>query len=161
MKEIVRQIRLRDLGGIIVIDFIDMDERKNRQKVMQALEEALKADRAPSKVLQFNDFGLVAITRKRVKQSLERTLGAPCPYCSATGLVKSVTTVCNEIYAELRKIRPHLESSDVTLRVNPEVAKELKSNNGRWLSEMEDLAGRPILVKGDALVHQEQFDIQF
>src|SRR5271166_4484986 len=77
IKEIVRQIRLRDLGGIIVIDFIDMDERKNRQKVMQALEEALRNDRAPSKVLQFNDFGLVAITRKRVKQSLERTLGEP------------------------------------------------------------------------------------
>ena len=90
IKEIVRQIRLRDLGGIIVIDFIDMDERKNRQKVMQALEEALKSDRAPSKVLQFNDFGLVAITRKRVKQSLERTLGTPCPYCDCTGFVKSV-----------------------------------------------------------------------
>ena len=74
IPEIVRQIRLRDLGGIIVIDFIDMDERKNRHKVMQALEEELKSDRAPSKVLQFNDFGLVAITRKRVKQSLERTL---------------------------------------------------------------------------------------
>ena len=87
IKEIVRQIRLRDLGGIIVIDFIDMDERRNRSKVMQALEEALKADRAPSKVLQFNDFGLVAITRKRVKQSLERTLGQPCPTCSATGMV--------------------------------------------------------------------------
>ncbi len=70
IKEIVRQIRLRDLGGIIIIDFIDMDERRNRQKVMQALEEALRSDRAPSKVLQFNDFGLVAITRKRVKQSL-------------------------------------------------------------------------------------------
>ena len=88
IKEIVRQIRLRDLGGIIVIDFIDMDERKNRQKVMQALEEALRSDRAPSKVLQFNDFGLVAITRKRVKHSLERTLGNPCPYCTGTGLVK-------------------------------------------------------------------------
>src|SRR5580704_4647986 len=81
IKEIVRQIRLRDLGGIIIIDFIDMDERRNRQKVMQALEEALRYDRAPSKVLQFNDFGLVAITRKRVKQSLERTIGSPCPYC--------------------------------------------------------------------------------
>ena len=74
VPEIVRQIRLRDLGGIIVIDFIDMDDRKNRYKVMAALEEALKSDRAPTKVLQFNDFGLVAITRKRVKQSLERTL---------------------------------------------------------------------------------------
>ena len=79
IKEIVRQIRLRDLGGIIVIDFIDMDERKNRQKVMQTLEEAMRVDRAPYKILQFNDFGLVAITRKRVKQSLERTLCAPVP----------------------------------------------------------------------------------
>ena len=90
IKEIVRQIRLRDLGGIIVVDFIDMDERKNRQKVMQALEEAMRADRAPYKILQFNDFGLVAITRKRVKQSLERTLCTPCPYCEGAGYVKSV-----------------------------------------------------------------------
>ena len=104
IKEIVRQIRLRDLGGIIVIDFIDMDERKNRQKVMMALEDALRNDRAPSKVLQFNDFGLVAITRKRVKQSLERTLAEPCPYCVGAGFVKSVPTVCNELYIEMRKM---------------------------------------------------------
>ena len=90
VKEIVRQIRLRDLGGIIVVDFIDMDERKNRQNVMQALEEAMRADKAPYKILQFNDFGLVAITRKRVKQSLERTLCAPCPYCEGAGYVKSI-----------------------------------------------------------------------
>ncbi|MGZ4899914.1 MAG: Rne/Rng family ribonuclease [Candidatus Angelobacter sp.] len=159
IKEIVRQIRLRDLGGIIVIDFIDMDERRNRAKVMQALEEALKADRAPSKVLQFNDFGLVAITRKRVKQSLERTLGQPCPTCSATGMIKSVTTVCNEIYVEMRKMARHFER-DVMVRVNPEVAKALKSNNGRWLQEMEELVKRTVLVKSDALLHPEQFDIQ-
>jgi ribonuclease E len=159
IKEIVRQIRLRDLGGIIVIDFIDMDERKNRQKVMQALEEALKADRAPSKVLQFNDFGLVAITRKRVKQSLERTLGQPCPTCQATGMIKSVTTVCNEIYVEMRKMARHFER-DVMLRVNPEVGKALKSNGGRWLQEMEDLTKKTILVKSDPLLHPEQFDIQ-
>jgi ribonuclease G len=159
IKEIVRQIRLRDLGGIIVIDFIDMDERKNRQKVMQALEEALKADRAPSKVLQFNDFGLVAITRKRVKQSLERTLGQPCPTCQATGMIKSVTTVCNEIYVEMRKMTRHFER-DIMLRVNPEVAKALKNNSGRWLQEMEELTKRTILVKSDPLLHPEHFDIQ-
>ena len=90
---------------------------------MQALEEALRADRAHSKVLQFNDFGLVAITRKRVKQSLERTIGSPCPYCEATGFVKNVNTVCNEIYVEMRKMSKDLEHSDVMLRVNPEVAK--------------------------------------
>jgi len=159
IKEIVRQVRLRDLGGIIIIDFIDMDERRNRQRVMQALEEELKHDRAPSKTLQFNDFGLVAITRKRVKQSLERTIGAPCPYCQSTGYVKSVTTVCNEIYVEMRKIAKHLEHEDVMLRVHPDVAKELKSNNAKLLNEMEELTKRTIIVKSDPAVHQEQFDI--
>jgi len=159
IKEIVRQVRLRDLGGIIVIDFIDMDERRNRQKVMQALEEALRSDRAPSKALQFNDFGLVAITRKRVKQSLERTIGAPCPYCQSTGFVKSVSTVCNEIYVEMRKIARHLEHADVMLRVNPEVAKALKSNNGRPLAELEELCKKTVIVKSDPALHQEQFDI--
>jgi len=159
IKEIVRQIRLRDLGGIIIIDFIDMDERRNRQRVMQALEEELRHDRAPSKVLQFNDFGLVAITRKRVKQSLERTIGAPCPYCQSTGYVKSLTTVVNEIYVEMRKIAKHLEHEDVMLRVNPDVAKELKGNNARLLNEMEELTKRTIIVKSDPALHQEQFDI--
>jgi Rne/Rng family ribonuclease len=159
IREIVRQVRLRDLGGIIIIDFIDMDERRNRQKVMQALEEALRADRAPSKVLQFNDFGLVAITRKRVKQSLERTIGSPCPYCQSTGFVKSVNTICNEIYVEMRKIANHLEHSDVMLRVNPEVAKALKANNARLLNEMEELTKKTIIVKSDPALHQEQFDI--
>jgi len=159
IREIVRQIRLRDLGGIIIIDFIDMDERRNRQRVMQALEEELRHDRAPSKTLQFNDFGLVAITRKRVKQSLERTIGAPCPYCQATGYVKSVTTICNEIYVEMRKIAKHLEHEDVMLRVHPDVAKELKTNNARLLNEMEEMTKRTIIVKSDPAVHQEQFDI--
>ena len=157
--EIVRQVRLRDLGGIIVIDFIDMDERKNRQRVMQALEEALKADRAPSKVLQFNDFGLVAITRKRVKQSLERTLGQQCPICTGTGMIKSVATVCNEIYVEMRKMARHFDH-DIILRVHPEVAKALKASNARWLQDMEELTKQTILVKSDALLHPEQFDMQ-
>jgi Rne/Rng family ribonuclease len=160
VKEIVRQIRLRDLGGIIVIDFIDMDERKNRQKVMVALEEALRADRAPSKVLQFNDFGLVAITRKRVKQSLERTLGEPCPYCVGAGFVKSVPTVCNEIYIEMRKVIKDHDRTDITLRVNPEVAKVLKASNGKLITEMEEYTGKTILVKSDPLLHQENFDLQ-
>ena len=160
VKEIVRQIRLRDLGGIIVIDFIDMDERKNRQKVMAALEDALRADRAPSKALQFNDFGLVAITRKRVKQSLERTLGESCPYCTGAGFVKSVPTLCNEIYIEMRKMIKEHDRTDISLRVNPEVAKALKANNGKLITEMEELTGKTVLVKSDAMLHQENFDIQ-
>jgi len=159
IPEIVRQIRLRDLGGIIIIDFIDMDERKNRNRVMAALEDELKKDRAPSKVLQFNDFGLVAITRKRVKQSLERTLSVPCSVCSGTGMVKSPVTVCNDIYIEMRKMQRHLDRGDVMLRVHPEVVKQLKASGAKWLQEMEEMVGKTILVKSDPSLHPEQFDI--
>jgi ribonuclease G len=159
IKEIVRQIRLRDLGGIIVIDFIDMDERKNRQKVMQALEEAMRADRAPFKILQFNDFGLVAITRKRVKQSLERTLCSPCPHCEGAGYVKSVQTVIGEILTEARKLAASIEGKDVMLRVHPDVAKVIKSHGNKYLEELEEVLRRPVLVKSDPQLHHEKFDL--
>jgi ribonuclease G len=159
VAEIVRQIRLRDLGGIVVVDFIDMDERRNRNKVVQALEEALRSDRAPTKMIAFHDFGLVAITRKRVKQSLERTLCEPCNYCEGAGWVKSPTTVCYEILAEVRKMKSQLEGDVVTLRVHPEVAKVLKSRDGALLSELEALAHKNFIVKGDSAMHQERFEI--
>ncbi len=159
IKEIVRQIRLRDLGGIIVVDFIDMDERKNRQKVMQVLEESMRVDRAPYKILQFNDFGLVAITRKRVKQSLERTLCSPCPYCEGAGYVKSATTVISEILQEAHKIVKAVEGDNVMLRVNPEVAKILKSNNNDHLEEIESILGKTVIIKSDPLLHQTKFDL--
>jgi len=159
VKEIVRQVRLRDLGGIIVVDFIDMDERRNRQKVMQSLEEAMRADRAPYKILQFNDFGLVAITRKRVKQSLERTLCMPCPYCEGAGYVKSAQTVVGEILQEAHKVAKAIEGKDVMLRVAPDVAKLLKSNQNSYLQELEEILGRTVLVKSDSQLHQEKFDL--
>jgi ribonuclease G len=159
IKEIVRQIRLRDLGGIIVVDFIDMDERRNRQKVMQALEEAMRADRAPYKILQFNDFGLVAITRRRVKQSLERTLCTPCPVCEGAGYVKSPRTVVSEVLTEARKLAPVVEGKEVILRVHPDVAKIVKSSPERYLEELEEILGRPVLVKSDPLLHPEKFDL--
>jgi ribonuclease G len=159
VKEIVRQIRLRDLGGIIVVDFIDMDERKNRQKVMQALEEAMRADRAPYKILQFNDFGLVAITRKRVKQSLERSLCAPCSTCEGSGYTKSVVTVVGEILQEAIKMRPNVDGvKNIVLRTHPEVAKFLKSNTNDFLEEIESVLKRSVMVKSDPLLHQEKFD---
>ncbi|MGH9581539.1 MAG: ribonuclease E/G, partial [Bryobacteraceae bacterium] len=159
VDEIVRQIRLRDLGGIIVVDFIDMDERKNRQKIMQALEEAMRADKAPYKVLQFNDFGLVAITRKRVKQSLERTLCSPCPYCEAAGYVKSVQTIIGEILVEAQKVASAIDSKDAVLRVHPEVAKVLKARDNEYLEELEETLKRPVLVKSDPALHHEKFDL--
>ena len=159
-KEIVRQIRLRDLGGIIVLDFIDMEERKNRQKVMAALEQELRSDRSPSKILQFNDFGLVAITRKRVKQSLERTLCTPCSYCGGGGMVKSSQTICYEILAEARRISKDVDHhNEVILRVNPEVAKALRGPERDVLAEIEAYLGGVVTLKSDPTVHQEQFDI--
>jgi ribonuclease G len=159
VNEIVRQIRLRDLGGIIVIDFIDMDERKNRAKVTQALEEALRSDRAPTKVIAFHDFGLVAITRKRVKQSLERTLCERCSYCSGSGWVKSITTVCYEILAEARKMASQIDGKVMTLRVHPEVAKFLKSREGVLVSELESLTHKEVVIKSDPVVNQERYEI--
>ncbi len=159
VQEIARQMRLRDLGGIIVVDFIDMDERKNRQKVMQALEEAMRRDRAPYKILQFNDFGLVAITRKRVKQSLERTLCSPCPYCDGAGYVKSVETIISDILNEAQKVAHTLEGPDVMLRVHPDVARVLKAKGKDYLQELEEIFGRPVMVTSDPVLHHEKFDL--
>ncbi|HEV2417661.1 MAG TPA: Rne/Rng family ribonuclease [Terriglobia bacterium] len=159
VMEIVRQIRLRDLGGIIVIDFIDMDERRNRVKVVQALEDALRRDRAPTKILAFNEFGLVALTRKRAKQSLERTLCEPCAQCSGAGWVKSVATVSNEIVAEARKMASQIDGKSMTLRVNPQVAANLKSKDGILLSEIEASSRKEVIIKSDPTVPQERFEI--
>ena len=159
VKEIVRQIRLRDLGGIIVLDFIDMEERKNRQKVFQAMEQELRKDRSPSKALQVSDFGLIIITRKRVKQSLERQLTEPCPYCSGRGVIKSTATICFEILAEMRKIRPDLNGHGVILRVNPDIARALNGEEKAVLRDLEQTLGRELVIKPDGQLHHEQFDL--
>jgi Rne/Rng family ribonuclease len=158
-KEIVRQMRLRDLGGIIVIDFIDMEERRNRDKVMAALEDALRGDRAPSKVLRFNEFGLVAITRKRTKQALERMLSQPCPYCTGSGMVKSVPTLCYEIQTEAHKMAPELSSGSVTLRVHPEIGKALKTRESSLIDELEQWTKKTVIIQADPTLHWEQYDI--
>jgi len=158
-KEIVRQMRLRDLGGIIIIDFIDMEERRNREKVMAVLEDALRADRAPSKVLRFNEFGLVAITRKRTKQALERTLCQPCPYCTGSGMVKSVPTLCYEIQTEARKMAPEMGTGSITLRVHPEISKALKTRESSLIEELERWTKKSIIIQADPTLHWEQYDI--
>jgi ribonuclease G len=158
-REIVRQLRLRDLGGIIVLDFIDMEERKNRQKVFQDLETALRRDRSPSKAIQVSEFGLIIVTRKRVKQSLERLLTDPCPYCSGTGTVKSTATICFDILSELRKVTSELNGHGVLLRVNPEIARSLQGEEQGVLRDLERTVGRRIHIKADATLHHEQFDV--
>jgi ribonuclease G len=158
-REIVRQIRLRDLGGIIVLDFIDMEEKKNRQKVFQAVEQELRRDRAPSKALQVSDFGLIVVTRKRVKQSLERVLTEPCPYCSGSGVIKSSSTICYEILAEVKKLNMDLNGHGVVLRVNPDIARALKEEENGVLRDLQQTLGRPITLRPDVHLHHEQFDL--
>jgi ribonuclease G len=159
VKEIVRQIRLRDLGGIIVLDLIDMEEKKNRQKVFQEVEKELRRDRSPSKALQVSDFGLVIITRKRVKQSLERQLTEPCPYCSGSGSIKSASTICYEILTEMRKVGADLDGQGVMLRVNPDIARALKEEERDVLRDLQQMLGKPVTIKPDAHLHHEQFDV--
>ena len=159
VKEIVRQIRLRDLGGIIVLDLIDMEEKKNRQRVFQEVEKELRKDRSPSKALQVSDFGLVIVTRKRVKQSLERQLTEPCPYCSGSGSIKSSATICFEILTELKKVGQDLDGQGVLLRVNPDIARALKEEESAVLRELQQVLGRPVTIRPDAHLHHEQFDV--
>jgi ribonuclease G len=159
VKEIVRQLRLRDLGGIIVLDLIDMDEKKNRLKVLQAVELELKKDRSPSKALQVSDFGLIIITRKRVKQSLERVLTEPCPYCSGTGVIKSSSTICYEILSEVKKMGPDLNGHRLLLRVNPDIARALKEEESAVLQDLEQSIGKDVTIKPDVQLHHEQFDV--
>ncbi|MDX6304527.1 MAG: ribonuclease [Blastocatellia bacterium] len=162
VEEIARQIRLRDLGGIIVLDLIDMEERRNRQRVMTQLQDALRYDKSPTKVLSFNDFGLVIMTRKRVKQSLERTLCTPCLYCQGAGLVKSPQTICYEILEQARRLGREGESGkrQAMLRINPEVAKALRGPEREVLNEIEDYLGS-VDINSDPRILQEQFDFAF
>ena len=161
VDEIARQIRLRDLGGIIVLDLIDMEDRRNRHKVSQALQEALASDRSPNKVLSFNDFGLIIMTRKRVKQSLERTMCAPCDYCEGAGWVKSPTTVCYEILVEARRLSKSVEDlRHTTLRVHPDVSKALRNAEREVMEEIEAHLGN-VDITADKSIHQAQFDFAF
>lgn len=160
VKEVARQIRLRDLGGIIVLDLIDMSEAKNQQKVMDALLAELSKDKAPSKVLPFNDFGLVSITRKRVKQSLERTLCQPCLYCEGTGLTKSTRTICYNIHQEVsRSLSLMGDGAELIIRCHPEVGRALRETEKDVAEEIRELTGKILTIRTDPLMHIEKYDL--
>src|SRR3954465_6803097 len=157
-KEIVRQIRLRDLGGIIVLDFIDMEEPGNRAKLFEALEIEIRKDRSKTKILQISEFGLIEMTRKRVRQSLERSLTQACPYCAGSGRIKSNTTIALEIWRELMKLRDLHEGQDVIVRVNPVVYGSLHTGDPIF-EEVERTLGIHLVFKPDDSLHHEQFDV--
>lgn len=157
-KEIVRQIRLRDLGGIIVLDFIDMEDPANRARLFETLEGEIKKDRSKTKILQISEFGLIEMTRKRVRQSLERSLTQACPYCGGSGRIKSNTTIALEIWRELMKSDELHEGQDVIVRLNPVVYGTLNTGDPIF-EEVERNLGIHLVFKPDDSLHHEQFDV--
>ena len=160
VREVVRQIRLRDLGGIIIVDFIDMVDPRNQQRVWEALQTELRQDKSPSKVLPFNEFGLVAITRRRVRQSLERTLCQPCSTCEGTGMTKSVRTICYALHGEIRRGLSSLgQGRELIIRCNPDVGQALRTTERRVRNELAEMTGKEITILPDPLMHIEHYDL--
>ena len=159
VKELAYQLRLRNIGGIIIIDFIDMEKEVNRDKVFAALEEALKSDKSKTNILKISELGLVEMTRKRVRESIGRMMCEPCPYCEGRGYVKSKTTVCHEIFRELRREMLDIRGTKATVSVNPQVADLLYDEERRGLEEIEKRFKKRITVRAKPGFHQEQFEI--
>ncbi len=157
-KEIARQLRLRDIGGIIVIDFIDMKDEENKKKLLEILEHELSKDRAKTKIVSMSDLGLVEMTRKRVKKSLGRSLTMTCPYCEGSGRIKSIDTIVFEIERKLLRELNGLKS-DLKLFVNPVVARRLSFEEREFLERFEKIFGMKIEVVPDAELHIEKFKI--
>ncbi len=159
VQEIVRQIRLRNLGGIIVIDLIDMEVPEHRQQVSDALAREMAKDRARNRVLNISEFGLVEITRKRSRPSLERLLTQSCPYCHGTGRVKSLSTIGLDLRRQLLQQKGRFQSRDILLRVHPDVARALQREGQPILRELEHELSTEILIQSDSGLHHERFDI--
>ncbi len=158
-KEIVYQLRLRNNGGIIIIDFIDMDKPQNRDKVFKAMQEALGRDRAKTNVLKISELGLIEMTRKRVRESLGRTLNEPCSYCDGKGFIRSKVTVAYDIFRELRREAPNFTEPLLIINCHPEVAKLIQTEERDELRQLMDRVNKSIQVKPQPTYHQEQFDI--
>lgn len=159
VKEIAYQIRLRNLGGIIIIDFIDMEKEENREKVFTVFREAMSKDRAKCTILEVSELGLIEMTRKRVRESLERILCEPCHYCEGKGYVKSPTTVCYEIFRELRRIGSTGKADKVMLTANPAVIDLIYEEERESLERIEREYGFKIVVKADKGYHQEYYEV--
>jgi len=158
-KEIVYQLRLRNIGGIIIIDFIDMDKPQNRDKVFKALQDALGRDKAKTNVLKISELGLVEMTRKRVRESVTRMMNEPCSYCDGKGHVKSKVTVAYEIFREIRRDAPSFPEPVLIVNCHTEVARILQGEDRDELRYLMDRFNKTIQVKPQSGYHQEQFDI--
>ena len=158
-KEIVYQLRLRNIGGIIICDFIDMEKPSNRDRVFKTLQEALGRDKAKTNVLRISELGLVEMTRKRVRESIGRVLHEDCAYCDGRGFVKTATSICYQIFREIRREAPNYKEPVLVINCNNDVAKLLAGEERQELRHLMDRYNKSILVKAQQSYHREQYDI--
>ncbi|CNB76660.1 ribonuclease G [Yersinia ruckeri] len=158
-QAIARQLRMRNLGGIIIIDFIDMSNEEHRRRVLHSLEQALSKDRVKTSINGFSQLGLVEMTRKRTRESIEHVLCNDCPTCHGRGTVKSVETVCYEILREIVRVHHAYDSDRFLVYASPSVGEALKSEESHALAEVEIFVGKQVKVQIEPLYSQEQFDV--
>ncbi|WP_034946880.1 ribonuclease G [Erwinia oleae] len=158
-QAIARQLRLRNLGGIIIIDFIDMSNEDHRRRVLHSLEQALSKDRVKTGINNFSQLGLVEMTRKRTRESIEHVLCQECPSCKGRGTLKTVETVCYEILREIVRVHHAYDSDRFLVYVSPAVGEALKTDESHALAEVEIFVGKQVKVQIEPLYTQEQFDV--
>lgn len=159
VREIAYQLRLRNIGGIIILDLIDMEKEENRRKVHSSLQEYLSHDKAKTNIYQLSELGLIEMTRKRTRESLGRSLCDPCPYCDGKGFIKSPVTVCYEIFREIRRLAHTAKEKKIMVSVNPEVADLLYDEERQGVDDLEQELKKKLIIKADPVLHQEQYDI--
>ena len=159
VKEIAYQIRLRDIGGIIIIDFIDMKKKSNQEKVFNALKQVLLKDKSKTHILPISEMGLIQMTRKRIRKSLTRILCEPCFYCDGEGYLISGQTICYNIYREILRESRDMMGVKVSLRVNPEIAELLHGEENHLIVSLERIIGKQIVIYPNSQLHMEEFDV--
>jgi ribonuclease G len=159
VKEIAYQIRLRDIGGIIIIDFIDMQRKSNQEKVFNALREAARRDRSKTHILPMSDMGLIQMTRKRVRKPLKRMMCEPCFYCDGEGYLMSGRSICYNIYREVMRDTQDVPGRKVTIRVNPDIAELLHGEENGLILSLERITGKQIVIYPNPDYHLEEFDL--
>jgi len=161
VKEIAYQLRLRNIGGLIVIDFIDMEKKSNRERVFLALKEALSKDKARSHILRMSELGLIEMTRKRTRENINRLLSEPCFYCEGTGVLKSKRSICYEIFRDIeREILPVIGGEDIYIHVHPEIEHVLREEEQQPIMDLEKRINRRIIIVPNENFHLEQYEIK-
>ncbi|MEE8625089.1 MAG: ribonuclease E/G, partial [Acidiferrobacterales bacterium] len=158
-QAIARQLRLRNIGGIIIIDFIDMEDATHRRQVVRALEKVLSRDRTKVYIAEMSTLGLVELTRKRTRESLEHILCEPCPVCSGRGTMRTAHTVCYEVFREILREARQFEANEYLVLASQVVIDMLLDEEADGLGKLQKFIGKPINLQVEPLYHQEQFDV--